>query len=143
AENWNKLFYRNRMIGFGPEVRRRIILGTYALSAGYYDRYYLKALQVRTLIKEDFEKAFKRFDVIIGPTMPLLPFKIGEKIDDPLALYMCDILTVPANLVGCPAISIPYSFVHGLPVGLQVMAPFFREDILFRIGLAFEERSKL
>lgn len=142
ADNWNKMFTRNRMIGFGPEVRRRIILGTYALSAGYYDRYYLKALQVRTLIKEEFEKAFKRFDIIIGPTMPILPFKIGEKIDDPLALYMCDVLTVPANLVGCPAISVPCGFVHDLPVGMQVLAPFFREDVLFRVGYAFERGNK-
>ncbi len=142
AEDWNKLFSRNRMIGFGSEVKRRIILGTYALSAGYYDRYYLKALQVRTLIKEEFEKAFKRFDLIVGPTMPVLPFKIGEKIDDPLALYMCDILTVPVNLVGCPAISIPCGFVHDLPVGMHVIAPFFREELLFKIGYAFEERSK-
>ncbi|MFH0897631.1 MAG: Asp-tRNA(Asn)/Glu-tRNA(Gln) amidotransferase subunit GatA [Candidatus Bathyarchaeota archaeon] len=142
TEDWNKLFSRNRMVGFGPEVRRRIILGTYALSAGYYDRYYLKALQVRTLIKEEFEKAFREFDVLVGPTMPVLPFRIGEKIDDPLALYMCDILTVPANLVGCPAISIPCGFVQGLPVGMQIIAPFFKEDLLFGIGHAFETRFK-
>jgi len=142
AEDWSKTFSRNRMTGFGPEVRRRIILGTYALSAGYYDRYYLKALQVRTLIKEEFEKTFKGFDVIVGPTMPVLPFKMGEKIDDPLALYMCDILTVPANLVGCPAISIPCGFVHDLPVGMQAVAPFFREELLFRVGFAFEGRLR-
>ena len=142
TEDWNTVFSRNRRIGFGPEVRRRIILGTYALSAGYYDRYYLKAIQVRTLFKEEFEKIFKRFDVIIGPTMPILPFKIGEKIDDPLALYMCDILTVPANLTGCPAISIPCGSVRGLPIGLQAISPFFREDLLFRIGGALEREVK-
>lgn len=138
AKDWNKMFSSNRRIGFGPEVRRRIILGTYALSAGYYDKYYLKALQVRTLIKEEFEKAFKKYHVIIGPTMPILPFKIGEKIDNPLSLYMCDALTVPANLVGCPAISIPCGVIHNLPVGMQVIAPFFGESCLFRIGYAFE-----
>jgi aspartyl-tRNA(Asn)/glutamyl-tRNA(Gln) amidotransferase subunit A len=139
TKDWNQVFSRNRMVGFGPEVRRRIILGTYALSAGYFDRYYLKALQVRTLIKEEFEKAFKQFDVIIGPTMPIPPFKIGEKVDDPLALYMCDALTVPANLTGCPAISIPCGSSSGLPIGLQAMAPFFREDLLFRVGCALEK----
>ncbi|MCJ7632451.1 aspartyl/glutamyl-tRNA amidotransferase subunit A, partial [Candidatus Bathyarchaeota archaeon] len=139
TEDWNKTFSRNRMIGFGSEVRRRIILGTYALSAGYYDEYYLKALQVRILIKEEFEKIFKQFDVIIGPTMPILPFMIGEKVNDPLALYMCDVLTVPANLTGCPAISIPCGTVRGLPIGLQVIAPFFREDLLFRVGHALEK----
>ena len=142
TDNWNKAFSRNRMVGFGSEVRRRIILGTYALSAGYYDRYYLKALKVRTLIKEEFERVFKRFDVIIGPTMPILPFEIGEKIDDPLALYMCDALTVPANLTGCPAISIPCGSFNGLPIGLQAIAPFFREDLLFRVGCALEKRLK-
>jgi aspartyl-tRNA(Asn)/glutamyl-tRNA(Gln) amidotransferase subunit A len=142
VEDWSKFFSRNRMVGFGSEVRRRIILGTYALSAGYYDKYYVKALQVRTLIKEEFEKAFKRFDVLIGPTMPILPFKIGEKISDPLALYMCDILTVPANLVGCPAISIPCGEVRGLPVGLQAIAPFFGENLLFRVGYTLERRPK-
>ena len=137
-ENWNNEFSRNRKVGFGPEVRRRILLGTYALSAGYYDKYYLKALQIRTLIKEDFEKVFKRFDVIIGPTMPILPFKFREKIEDPLALYMCDILTVPANLTGCPAISVPCGFFKGLPIGLQVISPYFREDVLLRIGSELE-----
>lgn len=133
-DDWNSFFSRNRREGFGPEVRRRIILGTYALSAGYYNRYYLKALQVRTLIRRDFEKAFKSCDIMAGPTMPILPFKFGEKINDPLALYMCDILTVPANLVGCPAISIPCAHVNGLPVGIQLFGPFFSEDLLFRAG---------
>ncbi len=142
SEDWNEVFSRSREAGFGSEVRRRIILGTYALSAGYYDRYYLKALQVRTLLKEEFERAFKKFDVIAGPTMPILPFKLGERINDPLALYMCDILTVPVNLVGCPAISIPCDLVQNLPVGIQVMAPFFREDLLFKVGCAVERRQK-
>ncbi len=138
GDNWNSFFSRSRGEGFGPEVKRRIILGTYALCAGYYDRYYLKALQVRSVIRRDFEKAFGLCDVIVGPTMPVLPFKLGERIDDPMALYMCDILTVPANLVGCPAISLPCGDVNGLPVGLQVTAPFFQEDVLLRVGRNLE-----
>ena len=138
-DNWNTFFSRNRGEGFGPEVKRRIILGTYALSAGYYDQYYLKALQVRTLIRRDFERAFGLCDVIAGPTMPVLPFKLGERIDNPMALYMCDILTVPANLVGCPAISLHCGDVDGLPVGLQAMARFFDEEILLRLGKTLED----
>ena len=134
GDDWNSFFSRNRREGFGPEVRRRIILGTYALSAGYYDRYYIKALQVRALIRKDFDEAFKKCDVLAGPTMPVLPFKLGEKLSDPLALYMCDILTVPANLVGCPAISVPCTVIDNLPIGLQLLAPYFREDLLFRTG---------
>ena len=137
--DWNTVFSQNRRRGFGAEVRRRIMLGTYALSSGYYDMYYLKALKVRTLITMDFKKAFKTFDVLIGPTMPVLPFKIGEKIHDPLALYMCDILTVPQNLVGCPAISIPCGFVDGLPVGMQITAAPLREDLLLRAASAVEK----
>jgi len=139
--DWNATFSKDRKTGFGPEVRRRIILGTYALSAGYHDRYYLKALKVRTMIKWDFEKAFKKYDVLIGPTMPMLPFKIGERIQDPLELYMCDILTVPANLYGGPAISIPCGFSDGLPIGMQVMAKAFREDLIFQTAYTFERNS--
>lgn len=141
SEDWNTVFSKNRRRGFGAEVRRRIILGTYALSSGYYDMYYLKALKVRTLIKADFDKAFQDFDVLVGPTMPILPFKIGEKINDPLALYMCDLLTVPQNLIGCPAISIPCGFVEGLPVGMQITAPPLREDLLFRAAYALEQHN--
>jgi aspartyl-tRNA(Asn)/glutamyl-tRNA(Gln) amidotransferase subunit A len=141
SEDWNTVFSKNRRRGFGAEVRRRIILGTYALSSGYYDMYYLKALKVRTLIKADFDKAFQDFDVLVGPTMPILPFKIGDKINDPLALYMCDLLTVPQNLVGCPAISIPCGFVEGLPVGMQITAPPLREDLLFRVAYALEQHN--
>jgi len=141
SEDWNTVFSKNRRTGFGAEVRRRIILGTYALSSGYYDMYYVKALKVRSLIKSDFEKAFKNFDVLVGPTMPVLPFNIGERINDPLALYMCDILTVPENLAGCPAISIPCGFVDQLPVGMQIVAPPLREDLLLRVAYAYEQKA--
>lgn len=139
--DWDKTFSKDRRVGFGPEVRRRIILGTYALSAGYYDRYYLKALKVRTIIRQDFEKAFKKYDVLIGPTMPIPPFKIGEKIQDPLALYMCDIDTVPINLAGVPAISVPCGFVRDLPIGMQIMSPPFREELLLRLAHTFEQNT--
>jgi len=140
--DFDTVFSRNRRTGFGAEVRRRIILGTYVLSAGYFDQYYMKALRIRTLIRRDFEKAFKHVDVIIGPTMPLLPFDIGERIDDPLKLYMCDILTVPANLTGYPAISVPCGFRNGLPVGLQIIGKPFSEGTLLRVAYAFEQNTE-
>ncbi|MEM2897545.1 MAG: amidase, partial [Candidatus Bathyarchaeia archaeon] len=125
--------------GFGSEVKKRILLGTYALSAGYFNEYYLKAQKIRTLIRNDFQEAFKKFDVLISPTMPILPFKIGEKIKDPLQLYMCDMDTVPANLAGIPAISIPCGFHDGLPIGMQIMSNAFREDLIFRVAFTFEQ----
>jgi aspartyl-tRNA(Asn)/glutamyl-tRNA(Gln) amidotransferase subunit A len=136
--DWNETYCNNRGIGFGREVKRRIILGTFALSAGYRNRYYIRAQKIRTLIREDLGRAFKEFDLIAGPTMPVLPFKIGEKLD-PLEIYMCDIETVPANLAGTPAISIPCGMANGLPVGLQLMAPPFGEGLLFRAGRIIEE----
>jgi len=136
--DWSKIYAKNRRIGFGAEVRRRIILGTYALSAGYYEQYYLKALKIRTLIRREFESTLKRFNALIGPTMPLPPFNIGEKIQDPLTLYMCDILTVPANLIGYPAISIPCGFENNLPIGLQIISKPFNESMLLKISFAFE-----
>jgi len=139
--DWSKIYARNRRIGFGAEVRRRIILGTYALSAGYYEQYYLKALKIRTIIRREFERALKKFTVLIGPTMPLPPFNIGEKIQDPLTLYMCDILTVPANLIGYPAISIPCGFENNLPIGLQIIGKPFDENMLLKISLAFEDNT--
>ena len=139
--DWTTVYSRNRRIGFGAEVRRRIILGTYALSAGYYNKYYLKALKVRTLIRKNFDEAFKKFDVLIGPTMPFPPFKIGEKIEDPLALYMGDVDTVSANLAGLPAISIPCGFTDGLPIGMQIMAPPLREDLTLQAAYAFEQNT--
>jgi aspartyl-tRNA(Asn)/glutamyl-tRNA(Gln) amidotransferase subunit A len=133
---------QNRKIGFGAEVRRRIMLGTYALSAGYYDQYYLKALKVRTIIKQDFEKAFQDVDVLIGPTMPYLPFKIGEKIDDPLSMYLADIYTVSINLAGVPAISIPCGFKNGLSIGLQVIGNSFKESQVLQVAYNFEQNTQ-
>lgn len=141
--DWNKVYMETRAQGFGLEVKRRIIMGTFALSAGYFDQYYLKALKVRTLILNDFRRAFKKFNVLVGPTMPILPFKIGEKIKDPLAMYMCDIETVSANLAGIPAISIPAGFVGNLPVGLQIMAPPLHEELLLKISKVFEDKIGL
>jgi aspartyl-tRNA(Asn)/glutamyl-tRNA(Gln) amidotransferase subunit A len=139
--DWATVFAKDRRAGFGTEVRRRIILGTYALSAGYYSKYYLKALKVRTLIRKNFQDAFKNFDVIIGPTMPFPPFKIGEKIQDPLALYMSDVDTVSANIAGIPAISIPCGFTDGLPIGMQIMAAPLREDLMLNVAYTFEQNT--
>ncbi len=141
--DWNKVYMETRAQGFGLEVKRRIIMGTFALSAGYFDQYYLRALKVRTLILNDFRRAFKKFNVLVGPTMPILPFKIGEKIKDPLAMYMCDIETVSANLAGIPAISIPAGFIGNLPVGLQIMAPPLHEELLLKISKIFEDKIGL
>ena len=124
---------------FGPEVKRRIMLGTYALSSGYYDAYYLKAAKVRTLIYKEFENAFEKVDVIVGPTSPVLPFKIGERVDDPLQMYLADILTVPVNLAGLPGMSIPCGLVSGLPVGLQIIANHWQEAKIFNVAYAYEE----
>jgi len=140
-KSMDQSFSESRRIGFGAEVRRRIMLGTYALSAGYYDMYYLKALKVRTLIKNDFERAFKESDVLIGPTMPYLPFKIGEKIDDPLAMYLADIYTVSINIAGVPAISIPCGFKNGLPIGLQIIGDFFKEGQILQVAYSFEQNT--
>ncbi|MDP8929362.1 MAG: Asp-tRNA(Asn)/Glu-tRNA(Gln) amidotransferase subunit GatA, partial [Actinomycetota bacterium] len=129
-----------RAAGFGPEVKRRIMIGTYALSAGYYGAYYEQASRVRTLILRDFETAFAHADVLASPTSPNAAFRIGEKVDDPLAMYLNDIATVPANLAGVPAISVPAGLdERGLPVGLQLMAPALREDLLLRAAWAFEQ----
>ena len=136
------MYARTRATGFGPEVKRRIMLGTYVLSAGYYDAYYRKASQVRTLIAEDFRRAFSRCDIIAGPTTPVTAFRLDEMIDDPLSLYLLDIYTIPANLAGLPALSIPCGFDSlGLPVGMQLMAPHFREDLLLGAGISFQDRT--
>jgi aspartyl-tRNA(Asn)/glutamyl-tRNA(Gln) amidotransferase subunit A len=130
-----------RAAGFGPEVKRRIILGTYALSSGYYDAYYGQAQKVRTLITRDFENAWSsgRVDVLISPTTPTEPFRIGERSDDPLAMYKADLCTLPSSLYGGPAISVPVGLGdEGLPVGLQVMAPVMADDRVYRVGAALE-----
>jgi aspartyl-tRNA(Asn)/glutamyl-tRNA(Gln) amidotransferase subunit A len=124
--------------GFGAEVKRRIMLGTYALSAGYYDAYYLKAQKVRTLIKKDFDDAFERVDVVVGPTSPTTAFKIGEKIEDPLQMYLADVFTLSQALAGIPTISIPCGFADGLPVGLQIMGRAFDEARILRVACAYE-----
>jgi aspartyl-tRNA(Asn)/glutamyl-tRNA(Gln) amidotransferase subunit A len=137
--NLIEMYSRSRGEGFGAEVKRRIMLGTYALSSGYKDAYYDKALRVRRLIKEDFDKAFAACDVIIGPTTPTAAFKIGEKSADPLAMYLSDIYTISCNLAGLPGISIPCGFTKaGLPIGLQILAPPFEEEKLFRIARIHE-----
>ncbi|MHB8126817.1 MAG: Asp-tRNA(Asn)/Glu-tRNA(Gln) amidotransferase subunit GatA [Desulfitobacteriaceae bacterium] len=135
------MFRKTRAEGFGAEVKRRIMLGTYALSSGYYDAYYLKAQKVRTLIKQDFDKALEKFDVLLSPTAPTPAFKLGEKLTDPLSMYMSDICTVPLNLAGLPGISIPAGFVKGLPVGLQLMSKAFGEGMLYRVAYTFEQNT--
>jgi aspartyl-tRNA(Asn)/glutamyl-tRNA(Gln) amidotransferase subunit A len=125
--------------GFGAEVKRRIMLGTYALSAGYYDAYYGQAQKVRTLIIRDYERAFADFDVLVSPTSPTTAFRIGERADDPLAMYLSDVFTIPANLAGVPAISVPCGLDSGgLPVGLQLTAPALGEPVLLRAARAIE-----
>lgn len=140
-QDWHTTYSEIRAEGFGPEVKRRILLGTYALSAGYYGRYYLKALKVRTLIKDDFLRAFKDVDLIAGPTMPIPAFRIGERINDPLSLYLADVFTVPINLAGVPAVSLPCGFAGRLPIGLQLIGRHFQEDLLLRAAHAFEEAT--
>jgi len=132
---------KTRQYGFGPEVKRRIMLGTYALSAGYYDAWYLKALKVRTLIRQEFERAFERFDALVTPTSPTVPFKIGEKVDDPLQMYLSDVCTLPINIAGLPAISIPAGFAEGLPVGMQIIGKPFSEETILKIAYAFQQAT--
>jgi aspartyl-tRNA(Asn)/glutamyl-tRNA(Gln) amidotransferase subunit A len=134
-----EMYRETRDAGFGNEVKRRIILGTFVLSSGYYDAYYLKAQKVRTLIKQDFEKALAQVDVIASPTSPTPPFRLGEKSSDPLAMYLSDIFTITANLAGIPGISLPCGKTeNGLPIGLQLLGKHFDESTLLRIGHAFE-----
>ena len=135
------LFARTRGAGFGPEVKRRIMLGTYALSAGYYDQYYKKAQKVRTLIKQDFDRAFEEVDVVVGPTSPVPAFKIGERVDDPLQMYLADIFTISVNLAGLPGISVPCGFASGLPVGLQFIGKPWDEATLLRVAYAYEQAT--
>jgi len=141
GENWHMMASKTRQEKFGAEVKRRILLGTYALSAGYHDKYYLKALKVRTLVKQDFERAFEEVDVLMAPTMPTPAFKIGEKMNDPLSLYLSDVNTVPINLAGVPSISVPCGFSEGLPVGLQVIGNYFDEATILKAAHTFEKNT--
>jgi len=134
-----ELYGKTRSAGFGNEVKRRIILGTYVLSSGYYDAYYLRAQKVRTLLRRDFEEAFGRCDAIVAPVSPSAAFKIGEKVDDPLQMYLGDVLTVPANLAGIPGISVPCGETSGgLPIGLQILGPDFGEEAILKVAHAYE-----
>ncbi|MFT3838772.1 MAG: Asp-tRNA(Asn)/Glu-tRNA(Gln) amidotransferase subunit GatA [Myxococcaceae bacterium] len=139
VQGLRELYFETRTQGFGVEVKRRIMLGTFALSAGYYDAYYRKAQQVRTLVKRDFEAAFREVDVLAAPVSPMPPFKLGEKADDPMAMYLADVLTVPVNLAGLPALSLPCGFTQGkLPVGLQLIGKAFDESTVLRAAAAYE-----
>ena len=142
ATNLLEMYKQTRSEGFGDEVKRRIMLGTFALSSGYYDAYYKKAQKVRTLIKKDFEDVFEKYDVIIGPTAPTPAFKIGENTKDPMTMYANDILTIPVNLAGVPGISVPCGFSNGLPLGLQIIGKHFDENTLFRVAYAFEQATE-
>jgi aspartyl-tRNA(Asn)/glutamyl-tRNA(Gln) amidotransferase subunit A len=135
------LYTRSRGEGFGDEVKRRILVGTYALSAGYYDAYYLQAQKVRRLIRDDFMRAFEQVDVIMGPTAPSVAFKLGEKADDPVSMYLSDIYTIAVNLAGLPAMSIPAGFSDGLPVGLHVVGNYFEEGRLLNAGHQFQQAT--
>lgn len=139
--NLLELYHQSRSEGFGPEVKRRIMLGTYALSSGYYDAYYLKAQKVRTLIKQDFDQVFEQFDVIIGPTAPTTAFKLGEQVGNPLTMYLNDICTIPVSLAGVPAISIPCGFSIDLPIGMQIIGKAFDESTVLRVAHAFEQHT--
>jgi len=142
AGSLKQMYERTRSAGFGPEVKRRILLGTYALSAGYYDAYYKKASQIRTLIRNDFEAAFKTCDVIVAPTAPTAAFSLGEKTNDPLQMYLSDIFTLSANLAGIPGLSLPCGFTdNNLPIGLQMMGPHFAEARLLQAAYAFEQAA--
>lgn len=136
------LFMKTRKEGFGPEVKRRIMVGTYALSSGYYDAYYLKAQKIRTLIRDDFNKAFQSCDLILTPTAPSPAFKIGAKTKDPLEMYQEDICTLACNMAGIPGISIPGGFVNGMPVGMQLLGPAFKEEVLLRAAYGFEQATE-
>ena len=132
---------KTRQYGFGAEVKRRIMLGTYALSAGYYDAWYLKAQKVRTLIRQEFDQAFAKFDALVTPTSPTVPFKIGEKVDDPLQMYLADVCTLPINIAGLPAISIPAGFADGLPIGMQIIGKPFGEETILKIAHAYQQAT--
>lgn len=133
---------KTRENGFGAEVKRRIMIGTYALSAGFYDAWYLKAQKVRTLIRREFDAVFEKYDALITPTSPTVPFKIGERADDPLAMYLSDVCTLPINIAGVPAVSIPAGFVDGLPVGMQIIGKHFNEEKILKVAYAYEQATE-
>jgi len=153
ASNVIETTERTRQFGFGAEVKRRIMLGTYALSAGYYDAYYLKAQKVRTLIKQEFDRAFEKYDALVTPTSPVLPFRLGEKLEDPMQMYLSDVCTLPINIAGIPAISVPAGFAEdpspslgsgsgrSLPIGMQIIGKPFGEEVLLRIAFAYEQAT--
>ncbi len=144
ADELRKMYSKTREEGFGPEVKRRIMLGTYVLSSGYYDAYYAKAQKVRALVKRDYQLAFKKCDAILTPTSPTVAFKIGERSDDPLAMYLSDIYTVSANLAGVPAISVPCGLsAEGLPIGVQLVGNFWSEGVLLNLAAAYETAHPL
>ena len=143
AENLMDMYTRTRSEGFGAEVKRRIMIGTYVLSAGYYDAYYLQAQKVRTLIKQDFEQAFSQVDVLVSPTAPTTAFKMGEKTADPLSMYLTDLMTIPVNLAGLPGMSVPCGFdAQGMPIGLQIIGNVLREDQIFQVASAYEQATE-
>jgi aspartyl-tRNA(Asn)/glutamyl-tRNA(Gln) amidotransferase subunit A len=140
AESLLEMYKETRSKGFGPEVKRRILIGTYALSSGYYDAYYKKASQVRSIIVNDYKKAFERCDVLISAVSPTPAWKIGEKSDDPLAMYLSDIFSLSTNLAGIPGVSVPGGFSsQGLPIGIQLQGPHFKEDVLFKVAYNLEK----
>ncbi len=134
--------FGNDRDSFGDEAKRRIILGTFTLSSGYYDAYYKKAMQVRTLVKKDFDEAFEKVDAMVTPVSPTPSWKLGEKVDDPLKMYLSDIFTITANLAGIPGLSLPVGFIEGLPIGMQILGPQFSEELLFQVGYAYEQATE-
>jgi aspartyl-tRNA(Asn)/glutamyl-tRNA(Gln) amidotransferase subunit A len=136
------MYYRSRTEGFGEEVKRRIMIGTYALSAGYYDAYYVKAQKIRRLISEDYQQAFAEVDAVLSPTSPSTAFKINEKSDDPVTMYLSDIYTIGVNLAGLPGISLPIGLQQGLPVGMQLVSNYFTEDVLLRLGHQYQNNTQ-
>jgi aspartyl-tRNA(Asn)/glutamyl-tRNA(Gln) amidotransferase subunit A len=142
ADSMWEAMEKTRQYGFGEEVKRRIMLGTYALSAGYYDAYYLKAQKVRTLIRREFDQAFAKYDALITPTSPTVPFKLGEKLDDPVQMYLSDVCTLPINIAGVPGISIPAGFGDGLPIGMQIIGKPFGEEAILRVAYAYEQATE-
>ncbi len=142
AKELLEIYMKSRSLGFGDEVKRTIMLGTYSLSAGYYDAFYLKAAKVRALMKKEYEDVFKKVDALVAPVSPSTAFKIGEKVNDPLAMYAADTLTVPAGLCGLPGLSVPAGFdKNGLPIGMQILGNQYKEENILRVGHAFERAT--